>query len=154
MSITRTKQWMYGAAVTGALALAACSPPSQPATEKDDALEAVPVAAEPDVKSIEALTGLSIVRYGPTTTKALTASEAQDDRRVDVWVKADRDLEGYDAALWLGGKRLDNRAISGSTVTGSISASMLTAAGTLSLEIRIGEDGSTLSSSKVDFTIE
>lgn len=62
--------------------------------------------------------------------------------------------EGYDAAVWLDGKRLDNRAISGSTVTGSIPASMLTKAGTHAPEIRIGEDGTAMSSTKVDFTIE
>ncbi|HDS0925190.1 TPA: hypothetical protein QDZ10_003693 [Stenotrophomonas maltophilia] len=156
MSITRTKHWMYGATVAGALALAACSPSPQPAAEesKDEALAPAPVAAEPEVKSIDALAGLAVVQYGPTTTKALAASEAQSDSRVDVWVKADRDLEGYDAAVWLDGKRLDNRAISGSTVTGSIPASMLTKAGTHALEIRIGEDGTAMSSTKVDFTIE
>lgn len=144
---------MFVATVVGSLALAACSPPPQPAAVESKDAATVP-ATQPEAKSIDALAGLGIIQFGPTSTKVHAEADAQAPARVDVWAKADRNLDGYDAALWLDGKRLDNRAISGSTVTGSIPASMLTTAGTFALEIRIGEDGSKLTSSKVDFIVE
>ncbi|KOQ77960.1 hypothetical protein ABW45_08495 [Stenotrophomonas maltophilia] len=152
MSITRKTHWMFVAAIAGTLALAACSPPQNAESEAAKAEASAPVAeaATPAAKPIDALTGLKIVGYGPTTAKASTASDA----RVDVWATADRSLEGYQASLWLNGQQLENAAVSGVTATGTLPASLLATPGTYPLEIRIGENGELLTSEKVDFVIE
>ncbi len=143
MSITRKKHWMFAAMAAGTIALAGCAPAPAPSD-----------AAAPAAKSVDALAGLKIVQAGPTSAKAGVAFNAQPDGSSAIWAKADRELDGYDAALWLDGKRLDNRGIKGSTVSGTIPASMLATAGTFPLEIRIGKDGTELSSEKIDFVVE
>lgn len=151
MSITRKKHWMFLAA--GAMALAGCSPTPPPASSGDS--NPSPVSAEPaQASSLDALAGLAIVNYGPQSTKAGEAFNTVADGSSALWVKADRSLDGYDAALWLNGKRLDNRAINGSTVTGTVPQEDLGTPGTYALEIRIGQDGTELASEKVDFVIE
>lgn len=154
MSITLKNHWMFVATVTGTLMLTACSPP--PHTPENEST--APVTVRPEnpqvVKSIDALTGLKIIQFGPTSARAHSASGERPEERMDVWAQADRKLDGYEAALWLDGKRLENHAVDGITVTGSIPASVLTSKGTFALEIRIGEDGSKLSSQKVDFVVE
>lgn len=155
MSIIRKKHWMFTAGVAGTLALAACSPP-QDSQEgaAPAAIETTPTSPAPQVvpeaKSIEALAGLKIVGFGPTATKASN----EPDSRLDLWASADRALDGYQASLWLNGQPLDNTAISGVTVTGTVPASLLATPGTYALEIRIGEGGRDLASSKVDFVVE
>lgn len=152
MSIIRKKNWVFLAGVTGALALAACSPPdSSQNGAAPAAVETTPAAAAPSaVKSAEALTGLKIVGFGPTAAKASSAP----DSRVDVWASADRALDGYKASLWLNGKPMENTAVSGMTVTGTVPAALLATPGTYALEIRIGETGSDLTTNKVDFVVE
>jgi len=156
MSITRKKHWMFVASVAGTLALAACSPPPQPAADDATApsVAEAPAAPAPTVKSIDALSGLKIVQFGPTSVKAHAPGDGKADERLDIWVQGDRNLDGYEAALWLDGKPLENPAISGTTVTGSIPVSALAVKGTFPLEIRIGEDGSKLTSEKVNFVVE
>lgn len=152
MSIIRNKHWMFLALVTSALALAACSPPDR--SQNGTAPAAVETAPAdpvlPAVKPVEALAGLKIVGFGPTATKASSAL----DSRVDVWASADRSLDGYQAALWLNGKPMDNTAVSGVTVTGTVPAAVLATPGTYALEIRIGEAGRDLTTNKVDFVVE
>lgn len=155
MSIIRKKHWMFVAGVAGTLALAACSPPpSAPSDAAPAAVETAPTGPAapvvPEVKPLEALTGLTIVGFGPTATKASSAPDA----RLDVWATADRSLDGYSASLWLNGQALENTAISGVTVTGTIPAALLATPGTYPLEIRIGEGGRDLTSTKVDFVVE
>jgi hypothetical protein len=153
MGITSKKHWMFAAGIAGTLALVACSPPQS--AGGDDAAQAAAEAptvepAQPEARPIDALNGLKIVGYGPTTTKSST----KHDVRVDVWTSADRPLDGYKASLWLNGRQLDNTAIAGVTVTGTVPTSLLTTPGTYSLEIRIGEEGELLTSEKVDFIVE
>ena len=152
MSITRKTHWMFAAAITGTLTLAACSPPQSVETEAAKAEADAPAEEAPplEAKPISALSGLKIVGFGPTTAKA----SAGGDSRVDVWASADRSLEGYQASLWLNGQPLENAAVAGVTVTGTVPAALLTTPGTYPLEIRIGEDGELLSSEKVDFVVE
>ena len=152
MSIISKKNCIYLAVVTGTLALAACSPPDR--SQGDAAPAAVETApagpALPTVKPVEALAGLKIVGFGPTATKASSAP----DSRVDVWASADRALDGYEASLWLNGTPMDNTAVSGVTVTGTVPAILLAKPGTYPLEIRIGEAGRDLTTNKVDFVVE
>lgn len=162
MSITRKTHWMFAAAAAGALALTACSPAEAPATADaqapaDAAATADAATASPaqaGAPSVEALQGLTIVQFGPTSAKAGEAFNEQPDGSSAIWAKADRELSGYDAALWLNGVRLGHRAVSGATVSGAIPAELLAKPGTLALEIRIGENGTELTSSKVDFVVE
>jgi hypothetical protein len=152
MSIIRKKHWVFVAGVAGTLALTACSPPendqNRAAPAVVEAVPAAPVLSE--AKTVEALTGLKIVGFGPTATKASSAL----DSRVDVWASADRALDGYQASLWLNGKPLDNTAVSGVTVTGTVPAALLATPGTYALEIRIGDAGRDLTTNKVDFVVE
>lgn len=150
MSINHKKHWMFVVALAGTIALTACSPPPQTAENEsaDAAANPAPVVTQPEVKPLDVLNGLKIVQFGPTSAKA------QSVDRLDVWAQADRALDGYEAALWLDGKRLENSAIAGATVTGTIPASLLATKGTFPLEIRVGEDGTKLVSDKVDFIIE
>ncbi len=150
MSTTVKKHWIFLAA---AIALAGCSPTPPPAG--GEVPSSAPVATEPvQASSLDALAGLAIVNYGPQSTKAGEAFNTVADGSSAIWVTADRSLDGYDAALWLNGKRLDNRAINGATVTGTVPQEDLGTPGTYGLEIRIGEDGTALASEKVDFVIE
>ena len=152
MSIIRKKYWMFAAGVAGAMAWTACSPPESDQNRAAPAkVEATPpVPAVPEAKTIEALAGLKIVGFGPTTAKA----SSEPDSSVDVWASADRALDGYQASLWLNGMPLDNTAISGVTVTGTVPAALLATPGIYSLEIRIGEAGRDLTSDKVSFVVE
>ena len=150
MSIIRKKHWMFVAGVAGTVALAACSPPQSAQNDAAQAaVEAAP-ATLPEAKPVEALAGLKIVGFGPTATKASSAP----DSRVDVWASADKALDGYQASLWLNGQPLDNTAVSGVTVTGTVPAALLATPGTYALEIRIGEAGRDLATNKVDFVVE
>jgi len=154
MSITRKNYSMFAFATVGAMLLAACSPSPQSANNANPSSATAETAAPSAKKSVEALSGLKIVEFGPSPVKAGEAFNAQPDGSSAVWAKADRNLGGYEAALWLDGKRLDGRGIAGDTVSGLIPAASLARAATLPLEIRIGDDGSELSSTKVDFVIE
>lgn len=146
---------MFSAAAAGVVALAACSPSSAPERGDGTAGTSTPTAPTPPARpSVEALKGLSITQFGPTSANAGEAFNEQPDGSSAIWAQADRELSGYDAALWLNGVRLDHPAVSGATVSGTIPAELLAKPGTLALEIRIGEDGSELTSSKVDFVVE
>lgn len=152
MSIIRNKNWRFLAGATGILTLAACSPPDNSQNNAAAAaVETAPAAvAAPTVKSVAALTGLKIVGFGPSPVKASSGSP----KRVDVWASTDRTLDGYKASLWLNGMPMENAAVSGVTVTGTVPASLLATPGTYALEIRIGENGTDLTTDKVDFVVE
>lgn len=151
MIIAKSKYRML--LISGAIVLAGCSPSQQPANSPDSSSPAVATNAQPALP-LEALTGLKIIDFGPKSTKAGETFNTIADGGSALWVKADRSLDGYDAALWLNGKQLADRAISGTTVTGTVPKEDLSTPGTYALEIRIGKDGAALSSEKVDFVIE
>jgi len=151
MRIVSKQYWVFTAGIVGVLALSACNPPPlDPEGDASSSTASIGSAASPTAKSIDALTGLKIQNFGPMAIK----SSSIPGKRVDIWASADRSLEGYKAALWLNGQALENTAISGVTVTGTVPAALLTKPGTLSLEIRVGENGIELTSEKVDLTIE
>lgn len=144
----------------GSLGLAGCSDPGAPAPDATAAAApaadatAAPAATAAATPSLDALQGLKVEDFGPKNTKAGQAFNEQPDGSSAIWVRADRNLEGYDAAVWFNGQRLGSRGISARTVSGTIPAELLAKAGTYSVEIRIGADGAALASDKVDFVVQ
>ncbi len=154
MSIVRNNSLKFVAVLTAAVVLASCSADKQPDPVSQSPAEASSAAVMPEAKPIEALQGLKIVAYGPSATKAGEAFNTQPDGTSAVWAKSDRNLQGYDAAIWLDGVRLANTGISAETVTGTLPAGDTLRAGSVKLEIRIGQDGTLLSSEPVSIAVE
>jgi len=154
MSIVRNNPLKFVAVLSAAVVMASCSADKQPDSASQSPTQAASPSVAPAAKPIEALKGLKIVAYGPSATKAGEAFNTQPDGASAVWAKSDRNLEGYDAAIWLDGVRLGNAGISTETVTGTLPAGETLRAGAVKLEIRIGQNGELLSSEPVSITVE
>lgn len=142
------------ATIMGGLMLSGCSQPETPAAASTETVAAAPAPAVAAAPSLDALQGLKVEDFGPKNTKAGEAFNEQLDGSSAIWVRADRNLEGYDAAVWFNGQRLGGRGISEKTVSGTIPAELLAKVGTYAVEIRIGADGTALSSNKVEFVVQ
>lgn len=98
----------------------------------------------------EELAGLKIVGFGPSIIKA----DIDSNSHIDIWATADRSLAAYEAGLWLNDQRLNNSAVADATVTGTVPTSLLATQQVLVLEIRIGADGTELSTDPVSFNVK
>lgn len=144
MSIIQPKLGALVAALGIAVLSVACSPQA-PAPATESSAVGSP-GQKVSSKPVSALKGLTIVAFGPSETAAGEPFNSQPDGSSAIWAKADRNIEGYDVALWLNDKRLANPGISGDVVTGTLPPGESLSAGESKLEIRVGPDGTALSS--------
>ncbi|MDC7807940.1 hypothetical protein PQS31_14090 [Luteimonas sp BLCC-B24] len=134
------------------LALAACKPSDGDVVNAAPTTAPTPQSAEEDAASHTSLDGLQIANFGP---QSIPVQSDEGGPAVNIWASADRSLENTDASLWLDGELLANRAVSGSTVTGAVSTTVLTTPGAYALEIRLSDAaGKHIRSDAVTFNVE
>lgn len=137
----RLLQGCLGAAM--AVALAACG--QQGAGHTSAPASASAAAALPG--------SIKITSYGPASTKAGVAFNAQPDGGAAIWIRLDQSLNGEAAAVDFNGTLLTGN-ISGNLVTAAVPAALYAKPGTFDLHVIARNGTQSVQSNDVKFTVE
>lgn len=96
---------------------------------------------------------LGITSWGPDHTKAGTAFNVQPDGSASLWIRVNRSLEGYEAAVDFNGTLLQGN-ISGNLVTAGIPADLYATPGKYTVQLLARKGNDSVKSNGVTFTVQ
>jgi hypothetical protein len=132
------------AAVAAALLLSACNPQDNASTPPASATGPAPAAeqAAPAAEQAAPATAeLHVVSWGPKTTAAGTAFNAQPDGNSGLFFELDNTVPAVPFAVSFAGKPLSGVVASGKVVTATVPADYLSAAGSFPIVIEVPSTG-------------
>lgn len=132
------------------MALAACSQQGATPTASANPGASATAPAAPGA----ALPGaLKITGYGPDSTQAGVAFNAQPDGGAALWIRVDQPLDGDEAAVDFNGTLLQGN-VSGNLVTAGVPAALYAKAGTFSIHVIARKGTQSVQSNDVKFTVK
>lgn len=96
---------------------------------------------------------LKVIAYAPEKIKVGQPFNVQASGESALWMKLDHSMTGSPAAIWWDDHRLDG-PVNGDVISTIVPASLYAAAGTHSLQVRLGKDGQGRKSNVVKVTVE